>query len=154
MKKPITPYLLLAKATSESKDSQRISPEMGKVTVSKPIPQETAGLVQPLRLFVRVLKTYSLVLRLARTVNVMILMKKNKMWQTPPIVSNVFTSFRNQRFNKTGKQMKPHIIIAVCQRFGSYDSLLKIIRAVVIFERLAGFEAAANIHAAVVIQPG
>jgi hypothetical protein len=49
--------------------------------------------------------------------------------------------------------MKPHIIIAVCQRCGSYDSLLKIIKAVVTFERLAGFEAAANIHAATVSQP-
>jgi hypothetical protein len=153
MKKPVRPCYLLANSASQNKDSQRSLPEIGKVTVSKPIPQDTAGLVQPLTSFVRFLKTYSLVLRLARTVNVIILIKKNRIWQMPPIVSNTFTSFRNQRFNRTGNQMKPHIIIAVCQLFGSYDSLLKIIRAVVIFERLAGFEAAANIHAATVIQP-
>jgi hypothetical protein len=50
-------------------------------------------------------------------------------------------------------QMNSHISIDVCQRLGSYESLLKIIRPVIMFAKLAGQVAAVKIHAAVVIQP-
>jgi hypothetical protein len=50
---------------------------IGKVTVSNPMLHATAGFVHPLKSWVTVLKTKSVVLRLARTANVMTEQMKN-----------------------------------------------------------------------------
>ena len=94
------------------------APDIAKVNVNNPMPQETPGLVHPLWPVVNVLKTKSTVLRRASTTRVTMEAIKKTIWQMPPRSSNALRSCLNHRLNRKGTIISPHIIKVICHGFG------------------------------------
>jgi hypothetical protein len=128
-------------------------PLSGKVTVSNPIPQATAGFVHPLISFVRVPKTYETELLSPITASVMILAKKNPTWKMHPAVSSKVMNRGSQKLPRNGTIVTAHIINVECHRCGSYCGLLNDARPTMMLEMMAGFDVQEHIQANTVIQP-
>lgn len=128
-------------------------PVRGYVTVSRPIPQATAGFVQPLVSCVSVWKTYSRELFSAIADRVTILATKKTTWHMAPTVSRVLMNRGSQKFPTKGTKVNPHIISVACHRCVTYSLLLKLASATMMFETSAGFEVHEQIQAKTVNHP-
>jgi hypothetical protein len=84
--------------------------------VSKPMPQATAGFVHPLTSLVKVWNTYRAVLRWARTARVIMLTKKNTIWQKVAAIWIGLSSRLNHKFPRKGRIVIAHISSVTCHR--------------------------------------
>ena len=101
----------------------------------------------------RLLKTKSGLLRGPKTTRTTTKTIKRVICRMPPIISKASRSFRNHTLNTNGMIIVAIMIRLVCQRSGTYDSLLKIARDVMILARMEGGPAQVKHHAVVVIHP-
>jgi hypothetical protein len=70
-----------------------------------------------------------------------------------PNVSMILMKCGSQKLPMNGHSVRAHMISVECHRCGTYSTLLKLARLVMMFEISAGFELHEHILAKVVIQP-